>query len=67
MGTAHAHGVTESESQQAQDLSSHVDRLSEITGITKDKAATFTAEASFGGGWEKVVKIGASGRASWRG
>ena len=67
VGTAHAHGVTESESQQAQDLSSHVDRLSEIAGITQDQAATLTAEASLGGGFGKVVKIGASGRATWRG
>ena len=67
VGTAHAHGVTESESQQAQDLSSHVDRLSEIAGITQDQAATLTAEASLGGGFGKVVRVGASGRASWRG
>ena len=67
VGTAHAHGVTESESQQAQDLSSHVDRLSEMAGITQDQAAQLTAEASIGGGWHKVVKFGASGRASWRG
>ena len=67
VGTAHAHGVTESESLQAQDLSSHVDRLSEIGGITKDQAASLTAEASLGGGWGKVVRMGASGRASWRG
>ena len=67
VGTAHAHGVTESESLQAQDLSSHVDRLSEIGGITKDQAASLTAEASLGGGFGKVVRVGASGRASWRG
>ena len=67
VGTAHAHGVTESESQQAQDLSGHVDRLSEIAGITRDQAATMTAEASLGGGFGKVVRIGASGRATWRG
>ncbi len=67
VGAAHAHGVTESESRQAQDLSSHVERLSEIAGITQDQAATLTAEASLGGGWNKVVKIGGSGRASWRG
>ena len=67
VGTAHARGVTESESQQAQDLSSHVDRLSEMAGITKDQAATLTAEASLGGGFGQVVRVGASGRASWRG
>ena len=44
-----------------------MDRLSEIGGITKEQAATLTAEASFGGGWGKVVRVGASGRASWRG
>ena len=67
VGTAHARGVTESESQQAQDLSSHVDRLSEMAGISQDQAATLTAEASLGGGFGKVVRVGASGRASWRG
>ena len=67
VGTAHAHGVTESESGQVQDLSSHVDRLSELGGITKDQAATLTAEASLGGGFGKVVRVSASGRASWRG
>ena len=44
-----------------------MDRLSEIGGITKDQAATLTAEASLGGGFGKVVRVGASGRASWRG
>ncbi len=67
IGTAHARGVTESESQQVQELVSHMDRLSEIGGITKDQAATLTAEASLGGGFGKVVRIGANGRASWRG
>ena len=67
VGTAHARGVTESESQQAQDLSSHVDRLSEMAGISQDQAATLTAEASLGGGFGQVVRVGASGRASWRG
>ena len=66
-GTAHAHGVTESESSQAQALSGHMDRLSEIAGITKDQAAVMTAEATLGGGWGKVVRIGASGSATWRG
>ena len=66
-GTAHAVGVTESESRQVQDLSGHVDRLSEMGGITKDQAATLTAEASLGGGFGKVVRIGARGSASWRG
>ena len=66
-GTAHAHGVTESESSQSQALSGHMDRLSEIAGITKDQAAVMTAEATLGGGWGKVVRIGASGSATWRG
>ena len=66
-GTAHAHGVTESESSQAQALSGHMDRLSELGGITKDQAAVLTAEATLGGGWGKVVRIGASGNATWRG
>ena len=67
VGTAHAHGVTESESHQAQELSSHVDRLSEIGGITKDQAAALTAEASLGGGWRSVIRVGAGGTAQWRG
>ena len=67
VGTAHAHGVTESESSQAQALSGHMDRLSELAGITKDQAAVLTAEATLGGGWSKVVKVGASGAATWRG
>ena len=67
VGTAHAHGITESESVQAQELSSHVDRLSEIAGITRDQAATLTAEASLGGGLGRVLRVGASGRATWRG
>ena len=66
-GTAHAHGVSESESSQAQALSGHMDRLSELAGITKDQAAVFTAEATLGGGWGKVARFGASGNATWRG
>ena len=66
-GTAHAHGVTESESSQAQALSGHMDRLSEMAGITRDQAAVFTAEATLGGGFGKVARIGASGNATWRG
>ena len=67
VGAAHARGVTESESEQAQTLSSHMDRLSEIGGISKDRAATLTADASIGGGFGKVVRVGAGGRATWRG
>ena len=66
-GTAHAHGVTESETQQAQALSGHMDRLSELAGITKDQAAVLTAEATLGGGFGKVVRVGAGGSATWRG
>ena len=66
-GTAHAHGVSESESSQAQALSGHMDRLSELAGITRDQAAVFTAEATLGGGFGKVARIGASGNATWRG
>ena len=66
-GEAHARGVTESESNQAQALESHMEKLSEIGGITKNQAAVLTGEAKIGGGFEKIVKLGASGSATWRG
>ncbi|MDE0377918.1 MAG: conjugal transfer protein TraG N-terminal domain-containing protein, partial [Rhodospirillales bacterium] len=66
-GEAYARGVTESESAQAQALESHIEKLAEAAGMSKDQAMTLTGEASIGGGWEKVVTLGAEGSASWRG
>ena len=66
-GEAFARGVTESESNQAQALEAHYEKLSEIGGITKNQAAVLTGEAKIGGGFEKIVKLGASGSATWRG
>ena len=67
VGEAHARGVTESESAQVQALESHMEKLAEIGGITKNQAAVLTGEAKIGGGFEKIVKLGASGSATWRG
>ena len=66
-GEAYARGVAESESAQVQALESHYDRMAETSGLTKDQVASLAAEARIGGGWSKVVKIGAEGSASWRG
>ena len=66
-GTAHARGVTESESSQAQALRTHTDRLAEIGGITKDQAAVLTGEARIGGGLSSIVTLGAGAGAMWRG
>ena len=66
-GTAHARGVTESESASAQELQSHVDKLAEIGGLTKSQAMNLTGEAKVGGGWNIIAKIGADGSAMWRG
>ena len=66
-GEAHARGVTESESSQAQALESHYEKLSEIGGITKDQAAVLTGQASVGGSWDFIVKAGADGSVMWRG
>ncbi len=66
-GEAHARGVTESESSQAQALDSHVEKLSEIAGITKNQAAVLTGQASVGGGWDFLVKARADGSVMWRG
>ena len=66
-GTAHARGVTETESRQAQALDSHVERLSELASLSKDETATLLAEARLGGGLNHVVKLGANGAAQWRG
>ena len=66
-GEAFARGVSESESSQAQELQSHVEKLSEMGGLTKSQAMNLTAEAKVGGGWNAIVKIGADGSALWRG
>ena len=66
-GTAHAHGITESESAEVQALESHVEKLAETAGLTKDQAMILTGEASLGGGLGSVLRIGASGSATWRG
>ena len=66
-GEAYARGVTESESNQAQQLDSHFEKLSEIAGISKNQAAVLTGQARVGGGWDFVVKAGAEGSVMWRG
>ena len=66
-GTAHARGVSESESAQAQMLETHVEKLAEIGGITRDQAAVLTGEARIGGGFDFGLKLGADGSAKWRG
>ena len=66
-GEAYARGVTESESSQAQRLDSHVEKMAETAGITRDQAAILTGEARLGGGFNKIVKIGADGAVRWRG
>ena len=66
-GEAFARGVTESESTQAQQLDSHVEKISEIAGISKNQAAVLTGQAKVGGGWDFIVKAGAEGSVMWRG
>ena len=66
-GEAHARGVTESESAQVQALEAHYEKMSEIGGITKSQAAVLTGEAKIGGGFSKIVNLGAGGSAAWRG
>jgi len=66
-GTAHSHGITESESAEVRELASHVEKMSELAGLTKDQAMILTGEASFGGGLGSVLRIGANGSAQWRG
>ena len=66
-GEAYARGVTESESSQAQQLDSHVEKLAGIAGISKSQAAILTGQARVGGGWDFVVKAGAEGSVMWRG
>ncbi len=66
-GEAYARGVTESESSQAQELDSHVEKLAEMAGISKNQVATLTGQASVGGGWDFLVKARADGSVMWRG
>ena len=66
-GEAFARGVTESESAQAQALESHMQKLAETAGISKSQALMLTGEAKIGGGWSKIVELGAGGAATWRG
>ena len=66
-GEAYARGLTESQATQAQQLDSHVEKLAEIGGLTKNQAMNLTAEAKIGGGWDFIAKIGANGSALWRG
>ena len=66
-GTAHTLGVTESESAQAQELESHLGKLAEMSGISKDQMGVLAAEARLGGGLPGIFKLDADGSASWRG
>ena len=66
-GTAHTFGVTESENAQVQELESHLGRLAEMSGISKDQMGVLAAEARLGGGLPGISKLGADGSASWRG
>ena len=67
VGTAHARGVTESESAEVRELAAHVEKLSEIGGLTKDQAMILGGEATIGGGLGRLLRVGASGSAQWRG
>ncbi len=66
-GEAFARGVSESESSQAQALESHVEKLAETAGITRDQAAVLAGQASVGGGWDFIVRARADGSVMWRG
>ena len=66
-GLTHTRGVTESENVSAQRLESHIEKLSQAGGITKEQAASLTSAARVGGGFDFIVKVGADGSASWRG
>ena len=66
-GTAYERGVTESESASVQALESHLEKMAEAGGITREQAAALTGEAKVGGGWDFIVKLGADGSAMWRG
>ena len=67
VGTAHARGITESENAQVQALESHIEKLAETSGLTKDQAMILTGEASIGGGLPGLVRFNTSGAAQWRG
>ena len=48
-------------------VDSHVEKISEIAGISKNQAAVLTGQAKVGGGWDFIVKAGAEGSVMWRG
>lgn len=66
-GTAHSHGVAESESAEVRELASHVEKLAELGNLSKDQTMTLTGEASLGGGLPGFLRLGARGSATWRG
>ena len=66
-GTAHSHGITESESAEVRELASHVEKLAELGNLTKNQAMHLAGEASLGGGLPGFLRFGASGSAQWRG
>ena len=66
-GEAHARGVSTSESAQVQALESHLERMSETAGISKEEMAVLAGQAKVGGGWSFIARIGADGSATWRG
>ena len=59
--------MTESENAQVQALEAHYEKMSESAGITRDQVAALAAEARIGGGFSKIVRLGADGSARWRG
>ena len=67
IGEAYARGVTESESAQVQALESHMEKMSETAGISRNEMAILVGEAKVGGGWDFIVKARADGSAAWRG
>ena len=66
-GTAYARGVSESETASVQALETHLEKMSETAGISKNQMAILTGEARVGGGWDFIVKLGADGSETWRG
>ena len=66
-GNTHGFGVTESESDQVQALNTHYDRMAETSGLSRDRMAALAADARIGGGFDKIVRLGADGSARWRG
>ena len=50
-----------------QELESHLGKLAEMSGISKDQMGVLAAEARLGGGLPGIFKLGADGSATWRG